>query len=123
MPKCLTCGKSFEDYSELAKHIMTTPKHRKGKKWAAKYIHLNTLSLRARNGALKGRTPLTDEQKEARQDSIRVPSGDTVRMDTFCPKCKIKYTDVFEVEYAYDKDAWRVKDCLVRLCFDCRPSR
>jgi len=121
MPNCKTCGASFIGFSELASHIRKNKKtHKKGQKWAAKYIHISKLSLKAKNGSFEPREPLTEEQKEARQECIRKPSGDMVTVDAICPKCKSKYRMLIEIEYAISKDALKVKDYFIRLCPDCR---
>ena len=67
--KCNSCGQPFEGYKELAFHISTSKKgHRKGKIWAAKYIHRNVVNKRdIKDG---GRIPLTEEQKQAIRQTV-----------------------------------------------------
>ncbi len=119
MPNCLSCNQSFPDYKELALHIQTTKKgHRKGKKWAAKYL-MRVRQLNKKK-ELNGRIPLTEEQKEAKASIHRELSGENENVLTICPHCKKGHREVLPVEFSQSRDAWRVKDKLVVLCGSCQ---
>lgn len=119
--ECLSCHTTFSDYKELAKHIMASKKgHKQGRRWAAKYISINSLSFKnQRDNNFKGRVALADEQKETR-DSLRVElSGAIKRVETYCPKCKQSSIQILPVEYANSEWAWRVGNSIVIMCQGC----
>ncbi len=117
MPLCLSCQKVCADYKELALHIQSSKKgHRKGKRWAAKYM-MRVRQLNKRE--LNGRVPLTEEQKEARASIFRELSGETEYALAVCPHCHKGHREVLPVEFRQSQDAWRVKDKLVVLCATC----
>jgi len=116
--KCLSCGKEFEDYQSLALHISSERKgHRKGKKWAAKYISRQVISKQ--KVEFNGRVPLTAEQKANKEDSRRVLSGEQRVAETVCLKCKRVSRVVLEAEYVSSPHAWRIQDRLVKMCNSC----
>lgn len=118
MVLCHSCQKVFEDYKELALHIQSNKKgHRKGKKWAARYI-MRVRQLDKKK-ELNGRVPMTEEQKENRRDNVRELSGETEQLLTICPHCKKGHRELLPVEFSQSRDAWQVKDRLVVLCPIC----
>lgn len=118
MTLCHSCDKSFPDYRELALHILSTKKgHRKGRRWAAKYLsHLNALARKELN---HGRSELTEADRENKRSTIRVLSGESVFVEALCPHCKRKSRQNLPIEYAESKEAWRSKGSLVVLCQSC----
>ncbi len=117
MPMCLSCNKTCADFKELAIHIQSSKKgHRKGKRWAAKYI-LRVRSLDKKK--LNGRMSLTKEQKDNRKDTIRELSGKNEKVVTYCPRCKSPKGGLMPIEFTQSKVAWRIKDKLVVVCEIC----
>lgn len=118
MPKCNSCGKECEDFRELALHIMAgKSSHRKGKKWAATYLQRRVLNKREYDN--NERTPLTEEQKQTREDLKMTLSGKTRYVNTICPKCKTTAMPSLEVEYITSPLAWRIGDRLAKICESC----
>ncbi len=116
--RCNSCGTECEDYRELALHISTSKTgHRKGKRWAAKYISRHVINKRTIE--YNGRTPLTAEQRANREDTRYVLSGERKVADTVCPKCKKSSRDVLEAEYVSSPQAWKMQGRLAKLCDDC----
>jgi hypothetical protein len=116
--RCLSCDKIFEDYQGLALHIIAEKKgHRKGKKWAAKYISRHIINKRTYDN--NGRVPLTAEQKANKEDTRRALSGEQRVVETICPKCKVSKRVALEVEYVSSPQAWRIHGKLVKLCVEC----
>ncbi len=113
---CHSCGAIFADYKELALHILSSRKeHRKGKKWASKYIMLRG----KRDKPDFQRTPLTEEQKESKKEMKRELSGENKTGLVFCPHCKTNHQQSLPVEYVDSPTAWRIKKMLVILCSGC----
>jgi len=121
--KCLSCDHTpFETYRELAKHIVSSRKgHRKGKRWASKYLLLNSLSPRKRRGTRTQSAP-TDGQKANKEDTRRELSGATEFVTTLCLKCRNAVIQGLPIEYVRSQDAWRIKGYLVVMCPVCRGS-
>jgi hypothetical protein len=116
--KCLSCGKEFEDYQELALHISSERKgHRKGKKWAAKYIHRHLKNKREYDN--NGRVSLTVEQKANKEDTRRGLSGEQRVAETICLSCKRVNRVALESEYVSSPQAWRIQGKLVKMCASC----
>ena len=116
MPECRYCHQPTKDWHELAVHIIASKKgHRGGKKWAAKYLHRNLLNKRDH----PERAPLTDEQREMREDTTRELSGQVEYANTICPKCKRQHREQLPIEFTESPTAWRVKQTLVVLCSGC----
>jgi hypothetical protein len=116
---CHSCNKHFGDYRELALHISSSRKgHRKGKRWAAKYLmHVNAL---ARDELLnRGRMPLTEGQKQSKRDAVRQLSGQQESVLAICPHCKKGHGMMLPVEFSHSREAWRVGERLVVLCRGC----
>lgn len=115
---CFSCQPPtyHANYGKLAVHIMATKGHRKGRKWAAKYLMLHG----KRNGHNnQGRIPLTEGQHEAKQSSRYQPSGKTEVVQTICPKCKRGQKLGLPVEFTESPTAWRIKDFFAVLCSVC----
>lgn len=123
---CRTCDQEFEDWGELATHIKSAKdtlhkKDRAGKMWAKRYIHRNAINKLKRLGReFAPHTPLTDEQREAKEDTRRELSGQTKLMPTICPRCQKGNRHFLEVEHTDNPQAWRIKNCLVVMCEGCR---
>ncbi len=121
MPDCHSCGRTdFADFHELAIHISGENRgHAKGKKWAANYILKNGLSAKQRFEH-KERTPLTEDEKDARDNTHRELSGQTKMVYAYCTACKRKYPRVVEVEYIQSQTALRGNDgTLMITCDNC----
>ncbi len=120
MPRCHSCQEIFPDFTGLALHISSSKKgHRKGKKWAAKYIMVNRLSGKAQGKFDNKRSPLTETQKESREDSRMVLSGEQELQETICPKCRKNGQTYLPVEYDSGRTAWRINGLIVRTCAKC----
>jgi hypothetical protein len=115
---CRSCDKSFEDYRELALHISSTKKgHRKGKRWAARYLmHVQALARKELNSS---RSPLTEEEKKSKRSIKRELSGGQEYALTICPFCKKGHREVLPVEFAQSREAWRIKNVLAVMCQSC----
>lgn len=114
---CHSCGQPFDNFHDLAVHIAGSRKgHRKGKKWASKYILLNG----RRDKQNFQRTPLTEAEKENKREMKRELSGETKSGLVFCPHCKTKHQQTLPVEYVDSPSAWRIEKMLVILCSGCR---
>jgi hypothetical protein len=119
MPTCISCHAEFPDFKELALHISCSKTgHRKGKRWAAKYIAINGLSAKAK-GQKYDRIALTADQKESKKDCRVTISGINKVADTVCPKCKLKLRQLLPVEYVQSPMAWRKENRLAILCVGC----
>ena len=117
MIPCHSCALEFDDYKALALHIIASKKgHRKGKIWAAKYMHRNALNAKKQD---YGRTPLTEEQKDNKEDSRRILSGDTKPVVVNCPKCRNNHRTVLEEEFAESPEAWKIKGLNAVMCPRC----
>ena len=118
--ECRTCGNTFNDYKELAQHIMANRKtHKMGKKWAAKYILINGLSASKRGEKFNGRVALTQEQKDSRNDSKRTLSGDNDYVNAVCPKCSSKHRPLVPAEFAMSEDALKINGLHLIICSAC----
>jgi len=120
--KCHSCDEIFGDYKELALHIMSQPRkmHRKGRRWAAKFLSVRTLPLDKRNRRRNNGFELTEEDKENRIKIIRHLSGARKFVDTVCPKCDNKGGQYLESEFVETPFAWRVGGMLAVMCSGCR---
>lgn len=116
--KCLSCDKEFEDYQSLALHISHSKTgHRKGKRWAANYIHRHIKNKREYKN--NGHVPITAEQKANKEDTRRVLSGGQRAVETICLKCKRVNRIALESEYVSSPQAWKIGGRLVRMCVSC----
>ncbi len=113
---CHSCKMGFADYEALALHISSSKKgHRKGKKWAAKYL-MRSLLQKQNNHQSKG---LTEDEKASKKEVERVLSGSNESVITFCPQCHNRQKQVLPIEYTRSENAWKIKDSLVVPCSDC----
>lgn len=119
MPTCRTCNKECANFKELALHIIAK-KHRNGKRWAAKYIMVNGLSPAKRFDNRRERTPLTDDDKVAKEDTRRDLSGAQEFVTTLCLRCKHPARQALPIEHLQSRDAWRIQGHLVVMCPSCR---
>lgn len=120
---CHACGQPFENYGELAFHISSTrdKAHRKGKRWAAKYLHRANLNKRDND---RGKIPLTEEQKDAKEDLKRELSGNTEMVLTYCLGCKTGIRQPVPVEYSQSPNAWRTGNgTLIMPCPRCQMAK
>jgi hypothetical protein len=121
---CHSCGNFFEDYTELARHIAGSTKgHRKGKKWAAQLLlRVKQLDKKAEfQERIENRTPLSEEDKQARRSNKLELSGVKKMMNTQCPHCKTLHVETVEVEHTQSTLAWKTpKGTLLILCARCR---
>lgn len=121
---CHSCQRTFADYKELAMHISSSRKgHRRGKRWASKYMMINGLSAEKRFDHNKSRTPLTKEDKENLEDTKATLSGETEIVPTKCPKCKRAAHQQLPVEYTRHPLAWCISRFFMVLCPNCRVER
>lgn len=120
---CHSCGHSFPDYTELAKHIINAKKgHRRGKVWASKFLlQVKRLDRKVTNQNRPDRIPLTEEQKEAKKSLMREVSGEFRQVLCVCPRCKLGHVEAVEVEYIESRDAWRSESGKpMIICGGCR---
>jgi len=116
--KCLSCGCDFDSYQELAVHISASKiGHRRGKKWAAKYLSRHVINKRDNN--FRGGTPLSVEDIKNKRDNRRVLSGEQKYTETICPQCRKPNRAVLEAEHATSPQAWRIGGRLARVCASC----
>jgi hypothetical protein len=126
---CRTCQKPCEDWGELADHILKCckikgnphNKDRSGKMWAKRYVHKNAINKLMKIGReFNPPTPLTDGQREAKQDSRRELSGKVELVNTLCIKGKHNAQQLLPVEYTRSPQAWRENGILVVICDGCK---
>jgi len=120
MPICKTCGKECSDYEELAQHILSNKKtHKSGRRWAAKYKLINSLSAKNRREH-RERVPLTEDDKEKKLSAVREVSGIEKGADAYCPSCKRTYRVTVPIEYIESQSAWTTgTGKLLILCQRC----
>jgi len=120
---CHSCGDVFEDFHALALHISSSRKgHRKGKRWAAKYLAGRTLRPEIKRIAENPDHENTEFGEENRANAKREISGDNEYTQTICPNCHIPARQLIPVEYIQSDNAWREKGVLVLDCQGCRGS-
>lgn len=123
--ECFYCDFSAPDYQTLATHVSGSKKgHRRGKRWAAKYLMVNGLSFDKRHELPKRVANNPDKEKTAfgdenRANSKRVLSGKTEFARVFCPWCKKHNQRELPVEYTGSQFAWHREQCLVVCCEGC----
>jgi len=123
---CKFCGKPFTNYPDLARHIIqnrTTHKG-KGRRWAQSFL-LNTQYLDkkvSQQQSFEGRIPLTEEQKQAKEDAHRELSGieKTVMCTCPAPKCQRNFPERLPVEFIQSNFAWKISGKFAVTCLDCR---
>ena len=119
---CNSCGEWFDDYTELARHIAGAKTgHKKGKKWAAKYLlRVNQLNSKKE---YEDKIPLSEEDKQNRRELMNIQlSGQKKMVNTMCPHCKKAHAEALEVEYANSPFAWKSPQgsFIMVLCAGCR---
>lgn len=120
MPECIACHQFFKDYKELALHITCNRKtHKRGLLWASKFLTNQRNLDRKATMQSRDRLPLTQEDKENRDNNQRELSGHIQTVKTYCPHCKRNGVYQFPVEYISSPEAWRVGSTLVKLCIPC----
>ena len=121
--KCLSCGKDdIADYKELAKHIIGNKKTHKNKSsqyWAKTYLSNHKYLDRKLSMRKLERTPLTDEDRIAKEDTRRELSGATKVVPTICPRCKTGNRQTLEVEHTDNPLTWRIGIAFVKMCDSC----
>jgi hypothetical protein len=127
---CRTCRQLFDSWDELANHvkeqckISNNPhkKDRAGLKWAKDFIkerRKRKLGTIGKKEIIK--TPLTDEQRQNKQDSKLILSGETKVVKTYCNKCKRTIPQPLPIEYIESKQALRNNQGILEvLCSSCR---
>jgi hypothetical protein len=121
MQNCHSCNFTCEDFKDLALHIIKNKStHRKGLKWASAYLFkVNFLNQKVDKP--EGRITLTEEQKEAKENSQRELSGNLASVKICCPLCNTYSRDRIPIEYTESSFAWKSKsgEFLIN-CLDCR---
>jgi hypothetical protein len=67
----------------------------------------------------RGRTALTEDEKQNKEDVHRVLSGEEKRVNTWCPKCKRIGVDSLPIEFVENPTAWRIAGKIVKFCINC----
>lgn len=123
IPKCFICNEIFKDFKELARHVIANKKtHGKSYFWAQKVL-TDAERLNFKTQSFEGRSPLTEEEREAKRESRRELSGEDHMVSTFCPHCKNSHTERIPQEYIESNTAWREKGKLVVLCDGCMSQK
>jgi hypothetical protein len=121
---CFSCGTSFQDNKELALHISSSKKRMhtlSSRTWAANFLS-QTRRLNSKKD-LPGRTPLTEEQKEAKHSTKReIDETAFIRVVTRCPQCKMLSEESLLEAYVVEDGvhAWRKGHVFFRLCVNHR---
>ena len=128
--KCWTCGRiDFINWGALADHKLNSKdkEHRKdkaGRIWAANYKYKHVFYDKEKKDQV--RTPLTDEQREAKEDTHRELSGQTKLVPVKCPRCRnhnipdVPRYERLEIEHVNEPNALRIDNCFVKMCNGCR---
>jgi hypothetical protein len=123
-PICRICWrKDFKTWGDIATHILTIHKENKkdkkvmsARKWAANFKYKNVLYGKKE----QTRVALTEEQKESKEDTKRIISGETKFVPVKCPRCKIGSRQFLEAEHVDCPEALKIENCFVKLCEGCR---
>ncbi len=124
MPSCNQCHKPCKDYHELATHIVSSKGHKKGRRWATKYLAIHGLSPKNRRDLPKHVADNPDKEstefgEENRQNRFRELSGREKGVITMCPKCHTKDKERLPTEFTESPVAWRIDGILAKLCERC----
>lgn len=120
MQTCRTCNYEAEDFTDLAKHIIARKiDHRKGLKWANAYL-LKVNLLNQKKDLPEGRIALTEEQKEARENTQRALCGKLKAVSVTCLNCQSDGRDMLPIEYVDSPFAWKKNNKYVVSCSNCR---
>ena len=123
---CHYCPATFENFKELAKHIIASKKvglhsNRKSQAWAKKFLmNKDFLDRKVSMNQGGGRIALTEEQKQNKEDIKRELSGQTKYVKTKCPKCKTLGFDFVEVEHLIEPFIWTENERILKNCEVCR---
>lgn len=119
--RCIACGKVCADYQELALHISSSRAgHRKGKRWAAKYLLVHGLSAKAKNDyQYEGRIPLPDNYHANKASTVLTLSGNTHIVETYCPHCKRTRIKPVPEEMLTLSHLWKHNGIIVKICLNC----
>ena len=122
---CHSCdAPPFANYKDLALHIMRNKNgHRKGRRWAAKFLSINTLSPAKRVDRKKSQGGLTEGDRENRRSTVRELSGKTKFVTTLCPRCKVEHPQYLPEEFVSAPLAWRIGEALAVTCGVCGSRR
>jgi hypothetical protein len=123
---CRVCKRDdFETWLELATHILQDHKPSRNKdvmasrKWASNFKYKKVLYNQSGKKDFVP-TALTESQREAKQDSRRILSGEKKFVTVKCPKCKMGRRDFIEAEHIESPQAWKLDGCFMKLCEGCR---
>jgi len=125
-PICRICWrKDFKTWGDIATHILTTHKENKkdkkimsARKWAANFKYKPVLYGKKE----QTRVALTDEQKEAKEDTKRDISGEMEYVSVKCPnkKCNSISRQPLEKEHTTNPQAARIGNCFIKFCGRCK---
>lgn len=119
---CRTCGRGFEEWGDLARHIVTekkTHKNKKNRAWALAFLSrkINKTEIkRVADDPTKEKTEIGDENRENMKRKL---SGETKMSNAICPKCKRVHHPLLEIEYISSNYVWRINNKMVKLCGGC----
>ena len=124
MPDCKSCGYNAEDFKELSQHILRARKtHPRWQVvWAEKFL-TNAEFLNQKQDAPQGRAPISEQEKQNKEDAQRIISGITKTTLVLCPNCRQKYPQRVEVEHLNNPTAWRNGTALMIGCPSCRSRK
>lgn len=118
---CYDCHDDFDDFRELAQHIISqkSTHSRKSRVWA-----MHFLVERKNVQEFKPRTPFSEEVKAIIKDCVRELSGESHKVRTVCPNCKTVAEQRLEAEYITSRTAWRNSNgTLIVSCSGCKRER
>lgn len=122
---CRICHRNdFNSWTDLAKHILSSPGHQRSHKFASKVL-LNPLLKTDRE--LPTRSTMTEEERDTfraiKEDFQVTLSGDTEKVIAICSFCKSTHYATLPIEYLELPYLWRSqKGTLVRTCNSCESS-
>ncbi len=126
MPDCKTCGKPCDTWPELYSHIMVSAKtHPKWQvKWAReKSMNADFLNQKVSRQNVDGKMPISEQERQNKEDCIRMVSGICKTVLVTCPHCKQKYPRKVEVEHIQNPTAWRKNQLLMISCNSCSRAK
>lgn len=119
IPVCVVCHEQFENWTNLALHIMTNKKtHRKSVKFASHVladVKTRPQLQRAPKDPDYVPTEFGDKQREI---ATKILSGETRRLYTVCPQCK-RQSDV-DIPVEVSRNIWNDSGRVFVLCQMCR---
>ena len=117
MPNCNNCGEYCQDFISLAHHILDNKdSHKSGLKWAMNYKYKHVFFKPEE----LTRIPLTPQEKENKENTQRVISGETQYVSVICPSCRILHYQNLPVEFINDNGVWSKGDRPIVNCERCR---